>query len=189
MAKQDVNIGTEGNDGTGDSIRESFRKVNENFQEIYAVFGQGGQISFTTLGDTPATIEAGKIITTDASGTAIIYSEIGSNSDLDALQPDSITADVISVPGKIILSTTFSALVDDNIKPTLGGHVSAANFAIAGVAISESAATELNSQPGRTSSYTIDDLVITKGYADRRYITSGLPVRVAAEPATTTQYT
>jgi len=189
MAKQDVNIGTEGNDGTGDSIRESFRKVNENFQEIYAVFGQGGQISFTTLGDTPATIEAGKIITTDASGTAIIYSEIGSNSDLDALQPDSITADVISVPGKIILSTTFSALVDDNIKPTLGGHLSAANFGIAGVAISESAATQLNSQPGRTSSYTIDDLVITKGYADRRYITSGLPVRVAAEPASTAQYT
>ena len=38
MAKQDVNIGVEGNDGTGDSIRESFRKVNENFQELYAVF-------------------------------------------------------------------------------------------------------------------------------------------------------
>ena len=35
MAKQDVNIGVEGNDGTGDSIRESFRKVNENFQEQY----------------------------------------------------------------------------------------------------------------------------------------------------------
>ena len=28
MAKQDINIGVEGNDGTGDSIRES-KKVNE----------------------------------------------------------------------------------------------------------------------------------------------------------------
>ena len=39
MAKQQIDIGIEGNDGTGDSIRESFRKVNENFQELYAVFG------------------------------------------------------------------------------------------------------------------------------------------------------
>ena len=189
MAKQDVNIGVEGNDGTGDSIRESFRKTNENFQELYAVFGQGGQISFTTLGDTPSTVQSGKILTTNAAGTAIDYSTIGSNSDLDAATADSVSVDVISVPGKIILSTTFSAIVDDNVRPTLGGHLSAANFGIAGVAISDSAATALNSQPGRSTSYTIDDLVITKGYADRRYITSGLPVRVAPEPATNTQYT
>ena len=36
MAKQDINIGVEGNDGTGDSIRESFRKTNENFNEHLA---------------------------------------------------------------------------------------------------------------------------------------------------------
>jgi chromosome segregation ATPase len=47
MAKQGIDIGIEGNDGTGDSIRESFRKVNENFQELYAVFGIGGQSSFS----------------------------------------------------------------------------------------------------------------------------------------------
>ena len=49
MARQEVNIGVEGNDGTGDSIRESFRKTNENFSELYAVFGQGGTINFTAL--------------------------------------------------------------------------------------------------------------------------------------------
>ena len=98
MAKQDVNIGVEGNDGTGDSIRESFRKVNENFQELYAVFGQGGQIGFTTLGDTPDTLEGSKIITTNAAGTAIIYSTIGSDTDLGN-QNDSVTVDTTSVPG------------------------------------------------------------------------------------------
>ena len=189
MAKQDVDIGVEGNDGTGDSIRESFRKTNENFQELYAVFGQGGQIGFTTLGDTPTTIESGSVVTTNASGTAINYSTIGSNSDLDSTKIDSINVDVITVPGKIILSTTFDAIVRDTVTPTLGGHLSASNFAIAGVAISDGAATDLNAQPGRNTTYTIDDLVITKGYADRRYITSGLPVRIEAEPATSTQYT
>ena len=119
MAKQDVNIGVEGNDGTGDSIRESFRKVNENFQELYAVFGQGGQIGFTTLGDTPNSIEGGKIITTNNAGTAIIYSEIGSDSDLNPANSDSVTVDTASVPGKIILSTTFSASTAPAIVVTL----------------------------------------------------------------------
>jgi len=39
MARQDIDIGVEGNDGTGDSIRESFRKTNENFNELYGAFG------------------------------------------------------------------------------------------------------------------------------------------------------
>lgn len=39
MTQQVVNIGVQGNDGTGDSLRESFRKVNENFAEIYKAFG------------------------------------------------------------------------------------------------------------------------------------------------------
>ena len=42
MAKQVINIGVEGNDGTGDSIRSFLEKANENFTELYAVFGQGG---------------------------------------------------------------------------------------------------------------------------------------------------
>jgi hypothetical protein len=35
MAKQTINIGTTANDGTGDPIRTSFNKVNENFTELY----------------------------------------------------------------------------------------------------------------------------------------------------------
>ena len=51
MARQGIDIGVEGNDGTGDSIRESFRKVNENFQELYAVFGNLALISSATFSD------------------------------------------------------------------------------------------------------------------------------------------
>ena len=32
MARQEIDIGVEGNDGTGDSIRESFKKVNTTFK-------------------------------------------------------------------------------------------------------------------------------------------------------------
>ena len=55
MSQLIVNVGIQGNDGTGDSIRESFTKINENFTELYAVFGAGGQIKFGNLADAPGT--------------------------------------------------------------------------------------------------------------------------------------
>ncbi|WP_210482787.1 hypothetical protein [Microvirga antarctica] len=36
MVQQTINIGTYPNDGTGDPMREAFRKVNENFDELFA---------------------------------------------------------------------------------------------------------------------------------------------------------
>ena len=76
MARQEVNIGVEGNDGTGDSIRESFRKSNENFSELYAVFGQGGTINFTALSDTPDELTSNTIPLVNDAGTAIVLSLI-----------------------------------------------------------------------------------------------------------------
>lgn len=35
MSQQIINVGTVANDGTGDAIRTSFTKVNQNFQELY----------------------------------------------------------------------------------------------------------------------------------------------------------
>ena len=51
MAKQEINIGVQGNDGTGYSIRDSFRIVNENFTELYAAVGLGGGLRFSSLDD------------------------------------------------------------------------------------------------------------------------------------------
>ena len=45
MAIEIVDIGVEGNDGTGDSIRQAFQKVNNNFNTLFGVFGLGGSIS------------------------------------------------------------------------------------------------------------------------------------------------
>lgn len=41
MAKQDINIGAIANDGTGDPLRDSFDKTNDNFTELYNVNGWG----------------------------------------------------------------------------------------------------------------------------------------------------
>jgi len=41
MTKQVINRGTAANDGTGDNLRAGAAKVNENFDEIYTVLGDG----------------------------------------------------------------------------------------------------------------------------------------------------
>jgi len=185
MAKQEVNIGVEGNDGTGDSIRESFRKVNENFTELYAVFGQGGTIRFTNLSDTPTELVPNTIPLVNDAGTFVNLVELASNSAVDENLSDTITF-TYNIDGKLVISTAFTQLADDQ-SPSLGGPLNAAAKGVGGVAITTEAAEDINNEHGTT--YTIDDLVITKGYADRRYITTGLPIRVADEPATVTQYT
>jgi hypothetical protein len=35
MAKQTINVGTLANDGTGDTLRTAFTKINQNFTELY----------------------------------------------------------------------------------------------------------------------------------------------------------
>ena len=182
MAKQNINIGVEGNDGTGDSIRESFRKANENFTELYAVFGQGGSISFRSLSDVPDTLAANSIPQANAAGDAI---------DMKALLGGTgIT--VTQSPTAITITNSGSVVSTDGI-PSLGGPLNAANQGIANPNISTAAINALNSAHG--TSFTIDDLVITKGFADARYLTStGSPgaagqIRVRTEPADASGYT
>src|SRR6056300_307654 len=114
MAKQDIYLGVEGNDGTGDSIREAFRKVNENFTELYAVFGQGGTISFRALGDTPDTLTANKILSPDGQGVNIVEKslEAGVGITIDSTNPS-----------RIIINNV-GANVSADTSPTLGGPLS-----------------------------------------------------------------
>ena len=183
MAKQNVNIGVEGNDGTGDSIREAFRKANENFTELYAVFGQGGQISFRSLSDVPDQLGAYKVPQSNAAGDQILMKSIvgGLGITIDSLNDEQIK---ISNTGTIIST---------DITPALGGPLNAANQAIANPNISSAAVTALNVAHGTT--FTLDDLVITRGYADSRYLRSaGGPgsagqVRVRNEPPNANSYT
>jgi hypothetical protein len=51
MARKIIDTGVVGNDGTGDSIRDSFRKVNDNFRELYSSLGLGDRLTFGALTD------------------------------------------------------------------------------------------------------------------------------------------
>jgi len=189
MAKQGIDIGIEGNDGTGDSIRESFRKVNENFQELYAVFGIGGQISFTDLNDTPNTYEGNenKVPLVKSDGSGIDLLALASDNSLDGT-PDTIGFD-FTVDGKVIIKQLVSKVSNDP-EPILGGPMDAATQPIANVSVTQSAIDTFNSVHG--TSLTTGSLVIDKAFADRNYQqkdVAGGGLRLADEPVDATGYT
>ena len=50
MAREIINLGNVANDGTGDSLRAAFRKVNNNFAEIYTAGFGGGNVDAAAIG-------------------------------------------------------------------------------------------------------------------------------------------
>ena len=48
MARQNINIGSNANDGTGDPLRTAFNKINANFTELYGTSGEGVAVSDDT---------------------------------------------------------------------------------------------------------------------------------------------
>ena len=77
MTKQIINIGSTANDRTGDSLRTSFTKINENFTELYTALGLNADLNLnigsfefngstmSTTDSTPITIDQATIITSD----------------------------------------------------------------------------------------------------------------------------
>jgi hypothetical protein len=73
MAKQTINIGTTPNDGTGDTLRSSFDKINSNFTEIYSAISGSGNVGTLapTLTVTADLFSTGNT-TINASGLSIL---------------------------------------------------------------------------------------------------------------------
>jgi hypothetical protein len=181
MANQIIDIGIQGNDGTGDSIRESFRKVNDNFSEIYAVFGIGGTINFTALSDTPSTYAANQLIMGNTTGSALSARTLvaGTGIEIDASNASSLT-----------ITAASAALRNDPI-PTLGAPLNANNLIIGRLADpSQDLVDAFNSiYSAQNITTTLAQLAITKGYADANYlkVSAGVivePLRVRNQPTT-----
>ena len=183
MARQSVDIGVEGNDGTGDSVRESFRKVNDNFRELYAVFGKGGQIGFVDLSDTPTTFvgNSGKIpaVKSDESGLEF-YELVSDAGDNDPSNPlNSISFEYVGNKLKVSASNTR---LDQDTSPTLSGPLNASQVigydnstntilrnTSTGLGINN-LVSNWNAAHPTMPAITSDNVIISKGYADDNYL-------------------
>ena len=172
MTQKIINIGVEGNDATGDAIRDSFNKVNENFYELYSFItkGNSGGIPFTSLSDydpnQDQALVPNSMFIVNATGKYILAKELYGSSETG------IGVDYTTDPTKIIL-TNKGAKVSQDSTPSLGGSLDGKGlFSIGNILDpdSSSAINAANSFQGPTGSAGIDSFVITKGYGDRHYL-------------------
>jgi hypothetical protein len=124
MSRKVIDVGTVGNDGTGDSIRDSFRKVNDNFRELYSSLGLGEKLTFIGLDDTP-TSYAGQnnpgtgltpLLTINNTESGIAFKQLEAGTG--------ISIDYITNPDKITINSEFAEISGDT-SPQLGGDLSA----------------------------------------------------------------
>ena len=177
MSQNIIDIGIVGNDGTGDSIRESFRKTNDNFTELYAVFGLGGKIGFTSLSDAPATYSTNQVIMTNAAGDGLTARNVVAGTGIALANTDQT----------LTISSTISGLSGDS-RPTLSSPLNANNFAIGGIPEPSQTVVDLFNSIYTSTPITIEQLAISKGYADNNYLqvsSTGQvtgPIRVRTQP-------
>ena len=123
MARKTIDIGVVGNDGTGDSIRDSFRKVNDNFRELYSSLGLGEKLTFVGLDDTPDSY-VGQNDPATGSTPIVTVNNTESGITFKQLVPGvGMTIDFISNPDQITLNAVFSEVSADP-SPQLGGDLS-----------------------------------------------------------------
>jgi len=182
MAQNIIDIGVQGNDGTGDSIRTSFDKVNKNFTEIYAIFGGGGTIPFTQLADAPSSYTANQVIMAATTGGVLTARTI--------VGSGGVTINTSS-NSQLVISTANAGLIGD-AQPRLGAHLAANNFTIANIGDPSQALVDsfnaTYSSLGITT--TINKLAISKGYADTHYVPTTIdglvigPLKPRTQPLT-----
>ena len=123
MARKVIDTGIIGNDGTGDSIRDSFRKVNENFRELYGALGLGSRLKFSTLEDAPVggTDEdyyrgyENAVVAVNPSESGLIFKQLTAGTGISLNFTDE---------NEIQITNTRSSISNDPA-PSLGGNLQA----------------------------------------------------------------
>jgi hypothetical protein len=123
MARKTIDIGVVGNDGTGDSIRDSFRKVNDNFRELYSSLGLGDKLKFTGLEDAPATYVGQNDATTGNTPVVTVNNTESGLAFKRLIAGNGISLDFTTNPNQIAINADFASIVADT-SPQLGGDLS-----------------------------------------------------------------
>jgi hypothetical protein len=123
MARKTIDIGAIGNDGTGDSIRDSFRKVNDNFRELYSSLGLGENLTFIGLDDTPETYVGQNDPVTGSTPLVTVNNTESGLSFKRLIAGAGVSIDFTTNPNEITINSEFSEIVADPT-PQLGGDLS-----------------------------------------------------------------
>lgn len=120
--RRNIIIGNQSNDGTGDSIRDAFDKVNKNFTDIYNLLGAGNGFSFLKLKESPNRL----IPSNTASGKMTILGVDRFSSFTNVIVSAGTGISLTLYDDQIIINNTASSL-SSQARPQLGGNLDAQN--------------------------------------------------------------
>ena len=106
MAKQSISLGSSANDGTGSTLRAGGDLINDNFNEIYTLIGDGTDLSLSGLTLPSATLSGNATITSIVSSSAFTI-DAANNINLD-----SDTGQVIIKDGGTTIASLLNSSTD-----------------------------------------------------------------------------
>src|SRR6056297_1765595 len=83
MARQEINIGINPNDGTGDKLRDASRKINENFAELYSNTGLENNFVFEENSISVSNQDGDLTLSTNGTGNVVVSKGLVVNSDFE----------------------------------------------------------------------------------------------------------
>ena len=183
MAQQNINIGSNANDGTGDDLRTAMQKINTNFTELYAETAVDSGI--TISGNTISSNRSDDDIVFEPSGVGAVRFPavtINDNSITGTRSNENLTISA-SGTGNLILGslrvngTTVSS--DDSTKITLAesvditGKLNVSTVEINNISSADSSAIQINDGvniAGTTNTTTLfvndDNITIARRWND-----------------------
>jgi hypothetical protein len=183
MARQDINIGSNANDGTGDDLRTAMQKINTNFTELYAETSVDSGI--TISGNTISSNRSDDDIVFEPSGVgAIRFPAVTINDNaITGIRSNEDLTIAASGTGNLILGalrvngTTVSS--DDSTKITLAesvditGTLNVSTVEINNISSADSSAIQINDGvniSGTTNTATLfvndDNITIARRWND-----------------------
>ena len=119
MANQQIiNIGSQPNDGTGDSIYVAMQKINSNFNDIYTLLGFGAGFTFLRMKEAPAVLRPNAILQINEAGTKFVNKIL--------VGGQGMYVDTTSTSDQIIIINTSSSVKSDR-NPTLSNDLKGQN--------------------------------------------------------------
>lgn len=137
MAKQGIGTGTLPNDGTGDTLLDGAGKINDNFDEVYSVIGDGttlyvGVVTQITAGSNVSvsaaygSVEISATTATSVEPNTLLVSGV---STLGVTTATDLTLQQLNVSGV----STFTGAIDANGNLDVDGHTELDDLNVSGV--------------------------------------------------------
>lgn len=173
MSKQVINTGDQVDDGTGDTLRDAFNIVNDNFSEIYNELGGSSVSDIKFISASISTDNLNQDLTLDPNGSGSLL--ITANTE--------ITGN-LTVSGNITGSLIGNVYADDGINSVLenGTNGTDAVFlgSVTGTVSSIVNHTTTDLTEGLNLYYTdarVDTYLTTNNYATETYVTSAIATK------------